>query len=676
MCRVLLTFLAFPILLQGQMMLDVPLQQRLEVSDVVCEGRIIHKQSFEVENGDIYTKYFLDVSRVFKGDTEEGIVAFTVLGGVTGDRALEVCPGFELPHGSTGVIMLRAEEGSSESLRPTAVQQSWLEYDMHTGDVLDTKGKITTLDRFVPMMEEWLQRPSRMVRPIGFAQGSGHAEMITVSTLSPSTIPAGRGQELVITGTGFGSTQGVGEVLFRNVNGGTTSFSIAGVVYTSWSDTEIRVLVPENAGSGAVRIQNNVGQLLTTTQQLTIPYNINNILDQETRMVDDESDGNGGYTFVYSTSTANNGVDFTSIPAAVAAVERAVNTWTGGTSWGGYGEEECGTSTVQAPGRDGVNLITFDNDLYDLDSRSFAILGEMRTYLSRCGGSWEIVDLDMTLRRDGNPNGYGGSVNWEYGPSSPSTGETDFESVVLHEFGHAHGLGHTAVSSAVMFRSIVVGSTNRNLRPEETTGGGYMQTESLGYSASCENDYTGYDPGERCSLVLPLDLISFQAEGMKGRALVSWTSQNEVDHDAYILEWLKDGQWIPINTQDADGNDLPGSYDYEFLHKGLNKGIYTYRLRMVSIDGHIEYSQLVSCEVDGKEGLDWQLKGRDLSVFSNIDKDIRIDVIDLNGRVVMSRNFSSGQKGGNVSLEALKTGAYFLRMAPSTGQSEVVKVVL
>jgi hypothetical protein len=648
------------------MMLDIPLQERIDLSDLVCEGRVVHKQSYEDDHGRIYTTYFLDVSRIFKGELEEGLISFDALGGVVGDRALEVCPGFELPHGSTGVIMLQSKKGL-KGLQLVAVNQSWLDYDLITGEVLDRSTKLADLDSFVSIMENWIGGPSKMVRPLNSIKSSGHTEMITVSNLSPSTIAAGRGEELVITGSGFGATRGAGLVIFRDANAGPTTYRIGGLVYTAWSDTEIRVLVPENAGSGAVRIQNNVGQVLTTTQQLIIPYNINNINGQETRMVDDESDGSGGYTFVYSTNTANGGVDFTSIPAAVAAVERAVNTWTAGTSWGAYGEEECGTTSAQTPIRDGENMITFDNDLYTLGR---GVLGQMFSYLSRCGGQWEITEVDMILKRNGT------GVNWEYGPAAPSGGEIDFESVVLHEFGHAHGLGHTAVSSAVMFRSISAGTFNRNLRPEETSGGGYMQTESLQYNARCEGDYTGFDPGEMCSLILPLDLTSFRAEGMEGKASIFWTSQNEIDHRVYVLECLVDDRWEPISTQGARGNGLPGSYDYEYTHEGLSKGYYTYRLRMESISGSIEYSHLVSCEVDGHRSMDWKLRDRSLVILKDEDSQVTVDLIDLNGRVVKSVEFRAGQRQGDVSVEALNRGTYFLRLRSSTEEFRVVKMVL
>jgi hypothetical protein len=61
----------------------------------------------------------------------------------------------------------------------------------------------------------------------------------------------------------------------------------------------------------------------------------------------------GGYTFRYSTSTANGGVDFTSVPAAVARFEDALSEWRCATGWNA---EIDGTTPVTVTGDDDVNI--------------------------------------------------------------------------------------------------------------------------------------------------------------------------------------------------------------------------------------------------------------------------------------------------------------------------------
>ena len=37
---------------------------------------------------------------------------------------------------------------------------------------------------------------------------------------------------------------------------------------------------------------------------------------------------------------------------------------------------------------------------------------------------------------------FNSTTNWNYGPSATAGGQYDFETVALHELGHAHGLAH------------------------------------------------------------------------------------------------------------------------------------------------------------------------------------------------------------------------------------------
>jgi hypothetical protein len=55
--------------------------------------------------------------------------------------------------------------------------------------------------------------------------------------------------------------------------------------------------------------------------------------------------------------------------------------------------------------------------------------------------------------------------NWFTGTSATAVGagQYDFETIVMHELGHALGLGHSADSASVMFASLAAGTARRTL---------------------------------------------------------------------------------------------------------------------------------------------------------------------------------------------------------------------
>jgi hypothetical protein len=56
--------------------------------------------------------------------------------------------------------------------------------------------------------------------------------------------------------------------------------------------------------------------------------------------------------------------------------------------------------------------------------------------------------------------------NWYAGsdPGAIVSGQFDFETVVMHELGHALGLGHSTDTTSVMYAMLGAGSANRNLK--------------------------------------------------------------------------------------------------------------------------------------------------------------------------------------------------------------------
>jgi len=123
-------------------------------------------------------------------------------------------------------------------------------------------------------------------------------------------------------------------------------------------------------------------------------------------------------------------------------------TWTGASS-GGPGACE---NIVE---RDSINTITFVNDL------PYGVLGQTCTVWPASGGSAAaLVEFDMQLNS---------TANWSAAATTP-VGHYDIWSTVLHELGHAAGLGHTTNSAGVMYATLKAAYQKRTLTEDDREG--------------------------------------------------------------------------------------------------------------------------------------------------------------------------------------------------------------
>ena len=84
-------------------------------------------------------------------------------------------------------------------------------------------------------------------------------------------------EQMIITGTGFEATRGSGSVSFAFADdGGGSSFAIfENSDYVSWTDTEIIVKLPSEAGTGNITVTTDGG--MSGSSPVTVDFAINNV---------------------------------------------------------------------------------------------------------------------------------------------------------------------------------------------------------------------------------------------------------------------------------------------------------------------------------------------------------------------------------------------------------------
>ena len=193
-----------------------------------------------------------------------------------------------------------------------------------------------------------------------------------------------------------------------------------------------------------------------------------------------DSDGSGGYVWKMTTH-------FKTFTNAEASFIRAMNTWRCQTNinWT-IGETVTGSLDVEQyrAVNDNTNIITFDNSnsLDPLDDLPDGVLGRCTSYYSACGTGgldfdWFVEELDIVFDDE---------INWGFGPANTTGVMFDFESVVLHELGHGHQLGHVIEpNGSVMHFSISNGSNIRTLTIGDEDGAQDVQVRSESGVRTC-----------------------------------------------------------------------------------------------------------------------------------------------------------------------------------------------
>lgn len=276
-----------------------------------------------------------------------------------------------------------------------------------------------------------------------------------ITSFSPNTTTAGNGSQITINGSGFGSgpASATKYVEFANSdNGGLTKVQPALVQYVSWTDNQIVVIVPSGAGTGAISVFNGTATGVSSGS-LSVSYNIINSSTFQVKHVNNNSQG--GYTWQLEKS-------FDAQSNAKNSFLKSLSAWTCST---GIGWRVGVPTPANQTGRDGINIVRFDTGA-ELPA---GVLGVAYTYYTSCGSNkWEITETDLVFDKE---------RTWNFEDALPGPSQTDFQSVVQHELGHAHSLGHVIDNSDLMHYSIAPG-TRRTIGQNNRTAGNVQVTFS------------------------------------------------------------------------------------------------------------------------------------------------------------------------------------------------------
>lgn len=665
------------------MMYPVSLQERVINAESVVLGTVVEKETFlDSSTMQVSTLNKISVTAWLKNQQTVNSVYVIISGGVYKDRATIVTPSLQMENGNEYVLFLQTAPAKFENKQLRIQQPSAFQTIAYAGaqgaliksfeqyvDVLDQPKqneeslfqKIQNITGQKALTSKGELFKARLQQPISNKPGG----ITAIGSFSPTTTRAGTivaGDQITITGSGFGAAPGT--VFFTNANDGGATFTGSGVPsdVISWSDASITVKVAARAGTGPILVNG----AFTSASNLTVQYAHTAINSSSfgfgsvtrQRYYLRNLNTLGGYTFQFNTTFAAN-------TSAVASFNRAIVSWRCET---GVNFRAAGTTAVAASANDGTNCIYFDaaisaGTLAVCSSNFFGSTDGVSCDLQNT--VWWLNDADIAFRDIPSAG-----TTWEYGTATPSITEYDFESVSLHELGHAVGLGHVIASGQVMHFAIANGATSRILSANDILAA----TDKLTYSTAA----TCFDPGGSGTpmtavpggscLTLPITLGELKAKRIN-RALneLTWNTVQELNNDGFFIERSDNAQnFKSIGfVKGKELSLLPQAY----LFKDETAGPYDWYYRLVQKDlsGHSLNSSVVF--VKGEESKQWDVwadqAGSSVYVYNKAasNKPVQFILYNNTGQVVYSTQINSGR--AQLDFQHLPRAVYSYRVVDS-----------
>lgn len=657
--------------------------ERAQAATLVVEAEVLSQRSFRGTDGrHLFTASTLRVYKLLKGQwTPEAPLTVVTEGGTLGDEQETLTNTLQLRVGEQGLLFLTPAQFRGAALPGAwaayASEQGFVRYDLLMATAAEPFRQYPLLDEaFYQSQTSLTQQPLRVLAPNAALSAAVARRQLQVqyrgvnapliTDFSPRALVAGADSVLTISGTGFGAS--AGSVEFRNANDGGSTFTRASARdVISWADNRIQVRVPSYsstgnpAGSGTIRVVTADQQQTVSLLGLTVRYALTNVAEVTSgityRPVLIDQNNRGGYTFQADPAFAQNA-------AAVASFGRALTSWRCQTAvnW------DLGAArTARGIASDGVNAVEFDQG-NELPER---VLGRTTNYNVGCrdaNGQVRFWSKEIDMQFDD-------AISWQFGPAVPTGSQFDFETVALHELGHAQQLNHViapllnGTPQLVMHYAIGARQVTRQLNFGRDVLAGYaVQLASL-LPVTC-----GPAPEQPAPLTGPL-----RAQAQNGQVQLSWNGANECSGAVFVLESSPDATtWTSLAQLPAIGPG-GGTTTYDYTDPRPLSGLRYYRLLIRLPNGlSLPTAPLGLREAGSPPLLVYPnpVAGTLLNLEYNAAATGNLDVrlYDALGRYCGGQRLSVAQVGVNqlgLPLPALRAGWYVLRWDDGTQRGSV-----
>lgn len=180
--------------------------------------------------------------------------------------------------------------------------------------------------------------------------------------------------------------------------------------------------------------------------------------------------------------------------------------------------------------------------------------------------------------------------------------------------------------------------------------------------------------------VLPLQILSLNAEALGSMVKLKWTTTDQVNSSRFDIERSTDGiNFTVIGSNSAIPTGASLNNTYSFLDPSPAFNANFYRLKMANIDGSYAYSKVIKIDFANgpsihiypnivREGLPITIK------TSGITGKLDIRITTLNGQTE-KRETSFGSNAVSIETEGLQAGIYIVSVISQANESHHVIII-
>lgn len=157
---------------------------------------------------------------------------------------------------------------------------------------------------------------------------------------------------------------------------------------------------------------------------------------------------------------------------------------------------DCAHGAEWNPRARNANVVSFRSTWGDDEYHPPDAIAVTITTFTSTTGAIKDTDTELNLRSVANPTGFRFTVG------APGSGDADLPTVLSHELGHAQGLAHSNVRSALMWFSAGRNEQRRNLDADDVDA--ICTVYPPGRSAPCEAEPRGgFECAQGCGCAIP-----------------------------------------------------------------------------------------------------------------------------------------------------------------------------